>query len=333
MKAILFFCLLSVSGVLSAQQVTGLYRAQVAVSSQNSSDRLAAIKTAMAQTLIKVTGMEKAPQSQALADIMADPEPFLLSYRYEQAADGLQLYALFDSKPLKNAIWQQGMPVWGEDRPTTLFWIASDDNGHRDIISDASMPTLAKAVTDEGKRRALPLLLPLWDLDDKVKLDVLDVWGHFSEPVDNASARYQAEQIVTARLSAADNGQFQVDWQLDGGLNQSGSSTGDSAATALTAMVDDVTDALAEQLAVKGQVAEQRTLLTLHRVARADDYLRALDELKSLPVVADAQVTAVAEQSVTFSLKLRGSPAQLTKALSLSQHFSSDPQGELQYQP
>ncbi|WKE66910.1 DUF2066 domain-containing protein [Gallaecimonas kandeliae] len=330
MRATLFACLALLSTQLPAVQVEDLYRSQVQVPSQTEAARSTALKTALAQTLVRVTGNGAAASNPALADLLSDPSPFLLSYRYEQDKDGLTLYAAFDKRPLEQAIWQRGLAVWGADRPTTLLWVAQEQDGKRDLVSDASNPALAKVLVDEGKARGLPLLLPLWDLDDKLKLDVLDVWGRFREPVADASSRYQAPQFLMAKVSAEGNG-FVADWQLAGNVAASGQGQGASPGDALKAMVDELADQLADSLAVKGQLSANLTQLTLVGVGRSADYLAALDELKALPLVADASVTAVNQGQVTFSLQLRGDEGQLNQALALSRHFEAGPDGQYHY--
>ncbi|EKE76174.1 DUF2066 domain-containing protein [Gallaecimonas xiamenensis] len=330
MKAYLFVCLALFCTQVLAVPVNDLYRSQVVVTSQTDSARNDAIKAAMAQTLVRITGSSDAASAPALADLLKDPSPFLLSYRYEQEKGELVLYAAFDQRPLEQAVWQRGWPVWGSDRPTTLLWIAAEQGGQRDLVSDASSPLLAKALAEEGKVRGLPVLLPLWDLDDKLKLDVLDVWGRFREPVSDASSRYKAEQFVIAKASQ-DGAGFRVSWQLEGALPASGDSRGDSLELALKAMVDDMADRLAQSLAVKGQLSAQLTQLTLVGVGRAADYLQALDELKALAQVADANVDSVSGSQVVFSLQLRGDEEQLRQALTLSRHFEVGPDGQYHF--
>lgn len=331
MKSFVFVCLTLFCSQVFAVPVGELYRSQVAIKSQTDTAREAALKAAMAQTLVRVTGSSEAASAPELAELLNDPSPYVLSYRYEQGDDGLELYAAFDQHLLDQAIWQHGYGVWGAERPTTLLWVAIQDaSGQRDMVSDASRPLLAKAAVDEGKQRGLPVVLPLWDLDDKVKLDVLDVWGRFDEPVSDASSRYKAAQFVMARLTP--NGQgYAADWQLSGAISLSGQVTGDTPEAAMRALVDDLTDQLAANLAVKGNLSAQRNEITLLGVGRAEDYLKALDELKKLPVVADAEVTDVKAGAVTFSLQLRGDQTQLSQALTLSRHFEAGPDGQYHF--
>ncbi|WP_192954847.1 DUF2066 domain-containing protein [Gallaecimonas mangrovi] len=328
MKAYVFVCLALFCSQVLAVPVSELYRSQVSISSQTDAARDAALKDAMAQTLVRVTGSSSAATSPQLADLLSNPSPYLLSYRYEQGPDGLELYAAFDQHLLEQAIWQRGFGVWGSERPTTLLWLAVQQDGQRDVVADSSFPELAKAATDEGKVRGLPVMLPLWDLDDKTKLDALDVWGKFEEPIADASSRYHAEQFVMARVSPSGQG-FEASWQLDGVQNLSGDVQADNAADAIKALVDDVADKLSGTLAVKGQLAEQRNQLTLTGVSSAADYLKALDELQKLPVVADAEIVGVQQGAVTFSLQLRGDQTQLAQALSLSHHFAAQPDGAI----
>ena len=58
----------------------------------------------------------------------------------------------------------------------------------------------------------MPVVVPLMDLTDRSNVSIAEVWGNFSQPVEQASLRYEAERVITARLFQPP---FSNSWQLD----------------------------------------------------------------------------------------------------------------------
>lgn len=94
-----------------------------------------------------------------------------------------------------------GLPVWGQRRPDTLLWLATEDeNGNRQIIDDGAKGPVSSRLRELAVERGVPVVFPLMDLDDSVNISVFDVWGRFARTLQTASVRYQPDYIVGARL-------------------------------------------------------------------------------------------------------------------------------------
>ncbi|WP_341501592.1 DUF2066 domain-containing protein [Gallaecimonas sp. GXIMD4217] len=322
----LLLALALVSLSAEAVQVEDLFRAKVAVDGQGEQARQAAVKTAFTEILIKVTGdadIAQKPEAQAL---LADANPYLLSFRYGQDEDGLNLYAVFDAKPLTESLWRHGLSFWGAERPQTLIWLVRQDASGRELLTESSLGDQAQLLTATAAARGLPLMLPLGDLDDKLALSTTDIWGRFVEPVADASRRYPASQFVMARLWPSD-GQWQLDWQLEGELSLRGRLQAASEAEAMVGLVTQLGQEMAARLAIAGGQDSEPVTLKVTGLYRHQHYLRAMKVLGKLPVVANLSPSLLQGDSITFLVQLRGDEQQLHQALSLSPYFQAQPDG------
>ncbi len=191
----------------------------------------------LAQVLIKVSGrrdiMER-PESRALVD----NAPLLLQ-RSEAGADAAELY--FAPEQLSGLMQSLGLPLVGNDRPALLLWIVqrSRDGSVDYLPAGAELYDHLRAA---AARRGLPLMLPLYDLDDQLALSAEELMaGAEASVIQQASQRYQPAAVLVGAVdrSAAEPlaqwsfwmGPERVDYTIAGQAE-------------LTAMVDQLADRL-----------------------------------------------------------------------------------------
>ena len=100
LTGILLFCFTLVT---MATPVTGLYQTKVPVASQSQDLRTHALQQALTKIFIKVSGNSSVVNTSAIQSAIANPENYLLAYRYADGtlSDGsssLFLHASFDPK-------------------------------------------------------------------------------------------------------------------------------------------------------------------------------------------------------------------------------------------
>src|SRR5690606_10007099 len=93
------------------------------------------------------------------------------------------------------------LPVWGSIRPATLLWLAVEEHGRRRLVSANDTETVAATVVAVAERRGLPVHFPLLDLQDLRRIQPSDVWGDFRDVIESASARYNAQVILSGALA------------------------------------------------------------------------------------------------------------------------------------
>ena len=77
----------------------------------------AAFQTAMKTVLIRVTGRRNADEDPALAPLVSNARRYVQQYR---AAPDDQVWVAFDGPAIERWLTQNGQPLWGHERPTTL---------------------------------------------------------------------------------------------------------------------------------------------------------------------------------------------------------------------
>lgn len=198
--SMLLFTLLASIDVFASTTVS-VNEARVAVSDQSARTQRSASKDALSQVVVKITGQRNALNNSAVKSMLSQHQQYLRAYRFE--VDDSQLYYVgeFDAQTVINELRQTGLPVWGQRRPDTLLWLAEqDDESNRRIIADGMSNEINVTLRRVANERGVPIVFPLMDLDDSLAISVYDVWGRFVLSLKQASARYQPDYIVGARL-------------------------------------------------------------------------------------------------------------------------------------
>ncbi|OFC68681.1 DUF2066 domain-containing protein [Alteromonas confluentis] len=198
-------CVLVFTSVASvsciASTTVSVNEASVAVENQSSRTQRAATRTALEQVVVKITGQRDALKQASVRTMLSEPQRYLRAYRFEMNNGELFYVGEFDSQTVTQELREAGLPIWGQRRPDTLIWLATqDDNSNREIISDGTANDITEALREVATERGVPVVFPLMDLDDSLSISVYDVWGRFAVSLKEASARYQPDYIVGARL-------------------------------------------------------------------------------------------------------------------------------------
>ena len=163
-----------------AGRVDDLYKGREAVAEQSPATLRRGAASALEQVFVRVSGQGQLPQSSALSEALASPEPFLTRYSYRREnTDGeerLWLDMKFSPRQVNAVLQSAGLPVWSANRPTVLLWLVVDTPEGRSFLGSGSHPDLEKALQDAVARRGLALQLPLFDLIDAGNMSAQALW-------------------------------------------------------------------------------------------------------------------------------------------------------------
>ncbi|HAO25142.1 MAG TPA: hypothetical protein DCQ49_08615, partial [Methylophaga sp.] len=106
----------------------------------------------------------------------------------------------FNANAINTALQRIGLPVWDKIRPESLIWVAIEYEGNQQLIGEGDEHSLLLQIDKAAKNRGIPLLIPLMDLEDQTQLTFNDVSTGNNTAVKQASERYGASVLVTARL-------------------------------------------------------------------------------------------------------------------------------------
>jgi len=302
----------------TAARLTDLYSAEVDISSPQR-DLNSAFADALADVVVKVTGQRAA---EVAASLPALGDPASLVQQYRNIAPG-RLSVGFDAVALRRALDAAGQPLWGEERPATLVWLAVDEGrGQRSILAAAEenataggarndpAATARALLLDSAAARGLPLVLPLVDGEDLQLVNFADLWGDFTEPVLEASRRYRADAVLIGRARGPDPETARVRWSLltgDERIDWNGT---------VASGPDEAADLLAARLAA-GPGAARALLVAVDGIDSLARYGSITRYLSALSNVDACEVVEVAGDRVLYNLRLRGDADQLMRVIAL----------------
>ena len=305
-----------------AATLTGLYSVTVVPDPGARDQREAALQAAMAKLLIRVTGSRNAPLDPALGPLLTEPDKYLSSY-----GDDRQGRALvgFSRGQVERVLKELGKPVWGQERPLTLLWVAVDDGaGGRGVLgageaTDCGTPAtprmreLLVAVREEivaaADERGLPVAWPLLDLQDLGAVTCTDVWGGFEDRIVAASARYRADAVLIGKVRPGTLGN-EVEWLfVQGGARQNLPLVG------VRDGIDAAADRYAADLATVGGAS--LTLLTINNVLTPSDYGRVVSYLERQSILESVDVESLDNGMLRLRVAARGDARVLERVLAL----------------
>lgn len=331
---------------VKAVEVTDLYQDILKVEDKSRDARLTASRAALLNVLVKVSGDPSADQNPIAKQRSKDISDYMLKFEYDERVDGtLKLVVKFEANKINALIKELNLPLWGTRRPLVAIWLAIEDNWRRELVTQESYPQLEQLIYDTAARRGLPVVVPLLDLEDRALVGIPEVWGNFSEPVEQASSRYSAERSITARLYNQANGNnWVLDWRFtNDDLFEANRLTGDKQQT-IALMIDSLAAGLAAEYAVDPNSSGQleKALFKLKGTQSFVDIELAKRRLESLSVVTQVIISSRNTTTVNFEVNHTGSISDFKKALELDRSFKAfvDPrafyhvssEGDLNYQ-
>ncbi|MGY8838365.1 MAG: DUF2066 domain-containing protein [Enterobacterales bacterium] len=309
----------------SAVEVTDLYQDILKVDDKTRDTRLAASRKALLNVLVKVSGDETADQNKLAQQRTKDISDYMLKFEYDERANGqLKLVVKFEARKINALIKELNLPLWGVQRPLVAIWLGIEDNWRRELVTQESYPQLEQLIYDKAGRRGLPVVVPLLDLQDRRLVGIPEVWGNFSEPVEEASRRYSAERSITARMyKEADSENWILDWHFTNDDQfDSNRLTGDKQQI-VSQMIDSLARGLASEYAIdpNAYYEQAAATLTLKGTQSFVDIELAKQRLLNLSVVTQVKIVRKTPEFVEFKLNHTGNLSDLKKGLGLDSSF------------
>jgi len=321
--------LLGISASLQAVEVAGLYEAELEVTSQGRKERRGVIRAALAEVLIKVSGNGQVTLSPGIPEILGRSSQYLQQYRYRSekrevdpltglAQNQQYLWVRFDQVSLDMALRKIGLPIWGHSRPETLAWLVIEQGNQRQLLGSSDDSHFTDKVLEQSKRRGIPLVLPLYDLEDQQQVQATDVVGGFHDAILAASERYAANAVLVGRLREIADNRWEGRWTLhlaEQAFNWSQQGDFDAA---LGFGIDGAASSLASRFirAPSNNPGELMVLVT--DVFSLEDYARSDRFLSGLDGVIRIQPGQIKDNQILYKIKVRGDGQSLLQSVRLS---------------
>jgi hypothetical protein len=347
----------TLSSGVNAVEVKDLYQAKVLVTSQSSAERSGALQKIMQTVLVKVGGQQRVLTNNLINKALRKHHLYVSQFSYSREETkrlpldtassskrlpSLFLIASFDENKINQLLQQAALPLWGRLRPKVLFWLVDEDKFSRQILSESSHSNAPSIVLSLAEERGLPVIIPLMDFTDTTQILIPDLWGRFSDPIINASARYGADAVVVIRMSNSsllnesevkgdgdcrplcntlnNPQQFVLDWTLLGSqvskFNED-SYKGSDSELLLKKAFSDITDIIYQGYALS-EYTNDELIIDVANIDSMNAYIALTEFLLDLSAVNSVVLLSAKGTNRRFKLDLLGSKQTLLLSLKLN---------------
>ena len=307
------------AGSAQAAVVKGLYSQDIPVAGQGFQERAQAMSQAFSQVLVKVAGQREVLDNTVVREAMAKPDTYIrkFGFRTDEATAQRQQYfdVTFDEQSVNRLLRRAGVAIWGQNRPATLVWLAVEQAGQRRVISASA--ALPEVFYEQFQTRGLPVLFPLMDFDDEANISAVDIWGGFSDKLQEASRRYGAQSILSGRLLLRDDrytGRLSLIFR---GISQTAAVDNLDAPGVARIASDMVGKVLSAHYAIDASDASANVRLVVENVTSVQIYADLDKYLQQVTAIRDVKVHKVSGSTIELELVIDGSESQLADALAL----------------
>jgi uncharacterized protein len=293
------------SGTVSGLTRVDLFQAQVPVDGRSEAAQTAAFQAALRIVLVRVTGRRTADEDAVFAPLVNNARRYVQQFR---SAPDSQLWVAFDGAAIERWLTQNGQPLWGHERPSTLVWLSVPTGPQAGaVVSAEDTSELKDAMEAAALLRGIPLVWP----------PAASANTAANAPADVAH-RLGAEGVLIGRANSA-AATAAVRWTLqfqDRSSEFSGALDG----------VNRAADLYAGLFAASGTLAPID--IEVSGVADLREYANVQTYLESLTFITHVGVLALTADTVRFRLTTRGGIDPLAHALSLSGKLQPLPAGD-----
>lgn len=357
-------CLSLLSFNATAVEVRDLYQASIAISNQSRAARQVAQKDVFKKVLVKVSGSRKVLNNPEVKTAVRRASQYLNQFHFTRDDNNEPvLEASFDEGKVNRLLRQESLPIWGKRRPSILLWMAGEDAQTlaREVISKEAYPHLLQQIEQLGKDRGLPVIFPLYDLQDNKEVSVSDIWGHFFAHINKSSQRYNSDAVVISRFWHEKPDESVVDElssetpPVDSSENENDIVAGDKnwklqwrlyekdqlmdlqtisgeLSQLMTRLVDITADRYATQYAIDSRDLDNATriVLTISNVGQMASLMQAEKLLGSFSAVQDVLLKTINNDVAEFEIVMLGELLDLLQGLDLEKRLQStvDPLAE-----
>ncbi|MDC1436762.1 DUF2066 domain-containing protein [Gammaproteobacteria bacterium] len=320
-----------------AIEVEDLYQATIIVESRNNEqERRRAFSEAMREVLIKVSGLTSTTNPASIRRALNNPEPFVESFRTEAdllpsnpnevtsvLREVVSIEVNFYESEIQRLLDENNIPVWPVNRPETLVWmVVEEELEERQMLGDdnSSASTRINTLRSFADERGLPLLFPLLDLEDQLRLNVNKLWELDEAAILNASQRYQAESILALRIYRSLSGELLArSLYFFRGNVYSYEEFELSEEDFIRGSINLASNELSQYYSVliSGTENSVKVNMQVDDINNPEDYAALLNYLNALEGVSSFQLTRAHESSLILQLETGGQLRQLVETIAL----------------
>ncbi|MCO1334450.1 DUF2066 domain-containing protein [Microbulbifer sp. OS29] len=318
---------------VQARVISDLYEVVEAVPSRGTTDRAAAGSRGLERVFVRVTGDAAIGRAPNLQPILKSAQQFVQGYRYTREDNQLYLHISFNPQAISRQVNQLGLPIWPNNRPGTLVWLAVDTlQEGRSSLSEETSPELFAVLEAMAVERGVPLDFPVLDLNDQRNMPLGALWAQDEQAAERAGLRYSPDATLMGRVLQASGRRWQADWLLvHGGRSYAFDTTGGSLEEVALRGVNQLSNILAQRYAVlpEGQGSSLgAVVIELSGVDSFADYAQVSGYLQGLAQVNSANLLSVEGDRMRVALVSSVDLSNLRDTLALNHKLQAQADGD-----
>jgi len=341
MNSRIFLLLISVFFISSANAVSvqGLYRSEINLPVTQSEAQMLdeAFGLAAEDVLIKVSGDKDAITGDLLEQAKKKASTWVAQHSVASLNEllssenglvpGKQVKVIFYQESIDSFLSQNNLPVWGDNRPSVLIWLVSENNGIRTLSGSREPSEALNEFAQAASVLGVPIYAPLLDEVDKKTISPSDVWGFFEDSIDSASQRYQTDSVAALRIS---NYAGHIGGSLLVLLKNGETERFDLNGEKLSDIINQASASLAKAFSSRyASVRNSNSASKLNvQVASVTSYSimsKVQSYLESIGVVRNVTLVQVDGERVEFSVEIDGDKQKFFNSISLSRLLINAP--------
>lgn len=329
------FCISSVKAV----SIKELYNAEIDLPVIQSEVKMLneAFGLAVEEVLIKVSGDKNAIAGDLLEEAKKKAPTWVAQHSVSSLSElmasegglvpGKQIQVTFYQETIDDFLSQNSLPVWGDNRPSVLIWLANEDNGVRALSGSRSPSVELNQFALSATGVGVPIYAPLLDDVDKKNISVSDVWGFFEDKIIDASRRYQTDAVAALRVSNYGGhvgGNLLV--LLKNGEREQFVLSGDTQAKIIDQASINLAKVFSSRYAsVRNSSAVSKVNVQVAGIKHFGAMNKVQSYLEDIGVVRNVVLVEVNDEKVEFSVEIDGDKQKLFNSISLSQLLINSP--------
>ncbi len=230
----LYFSLLLWGGLLQAEEVKGIFSAEVPVYQKKGFDKRQVFAQVLEKVLLKLTGVDKNFEDERFTPLKNIANTLVQEYQYNimttaerkqwqqhyveihgqkaKKIPNLLVQVRYAKKPIIAFLKRNKIPYWTRLRPKTLLWLLYSDNGEQFIINRMDKHPIKAILKDIQKKLALPVQYPYLDKMDHQIINSLRLQEMDLDAVMLASERYSAYNVVILHINQINDTRGESDY-------------------------------------------------------------------------------------------------------------------------
>lgn len=309
-----------------ARVVADLTLARVPVADRSDIEFARGTSKALETVLVKLTGSSRAARSAGGRAVLAKAKRLVQQFGYEKSTresgqEDLLLRVAFDAPALTEQMRNQGLVLWGKERPAVRLYVIVKNGPETSILSNEGLVSgsmeaqLAEIIARHAFNRGIPASFP-----SITKTALIEANKNISELLPMAleiEGQTDVDGVAVAIYEASPGGLWESQWVFRLG-SEGGQFSGQGDLVTLLAEenTDTLADAIGRRFANPTLLGRKESVrLKIYGIFDGSDYARVTRYLTSLDSISDLFLQQAEGDAIILSASVQGGYAGLGQSI------------------